>query len=750
MADGDTRVALLVGCCHYDPESYQPLPAPARDVDALEHVLADQEIGDFTVRPLRDRPSGEVSEQIEELFVTERKPDDLLLLYFSCHGDLDANGQLYFIAANTKKNRLNSTGISARWVKEQMDRSRSQRIVLLLDCCYSGAFESSLTRGDTDINEILEQQLGGHGHVVITASRKFERAHDSVFTDAVVRGLQTGAADLDGDGQVSVCELYQYVHDQVSKNNPKQTPTLSVDGMRGQLILAKNPESPSPLPVALQEALRSELVWERSWVVGSLRRLLAGDHPGGQKRAARQALIGLRDNDANRRVRKAAIEALGGASDPPWSRRLVGIGSAALATALLTWIIFGPLDILKNNNAAPGDKPQPCLMSTRSADGVLSLGTLLPRTGKFVYSGPAQEAAVHLAVKDINDAGGVPGIVVKLDAANQRDEGNPAAATASQSTDALLTSGVDAIIGPATSAVAGKVIDKVTCAGVIMFAPANTAPEFTTYPDHGLYFRTAPLSTLEGSVLGKLVVADGNSTAVVMSRDDLFGNSLRHATEQRIQESGGRVLDSFHYDPSALDYKKEIQRVKAKDPDAIVLIGFTESAQILVNMIEEGIGPRSKRVYLSGANMTNTLASQVSPQDPSVLAGLRGTPLDVGGEEFVRRLREISPGLRDLTYAPQAYDAVVITALAAAIAGTDQPAAIAKEINGVTRDGERCTSFVACMTLVKDRKNIDYDGPSGRLEFSDPGEPSVGAYVISEIQADGTVKAIRSETVSGK
>jgi ABC-type branched-subunit amino acid transport system substrate-binding protein len=56
---------------------------------------------------------------------------------------------------------------------------------------------------------------------------------------------------------------------------------------------------------------------------------------------------------------------------------------------------------------------------------VLSLGTLLPRTGQFVYSGPAQEAAVQLAMQDINDAGGVPAIVVKLDAANQRDEGIP-------------------------------------------------------------------------------------------------------------------------------------------------------------------------------------------------------------------------------------------------------------------------------------------------------------------------------------
>lgn len=63
----------------------------------------------------------------------------------------------------------------------------------------------------------------------------------------------------------------------------------------------------------------------------------------------------------------------------------------------------------------------------------------------------------------------------------------------------------------------------------------------------------------------------------------------------------------------------------------------------------------------------------------------------------------------------------------------------------VTKAGEKCTSFAACMTLMKVCKNIDYDDPSGPLEFADPGEPSLATYVISEIQVDGTVKPLRSE-----
>ncbi|MGH3673241.1 MAG: ABC transporter substrate-binding protein, partial [Pseudonocardiaceae bacterium] len=310
----------------------------------------------------------------------------------------------------------------------------------------------------------------------------------------------------------------------------------------------------------------------------------------------------------------------------------------------------------------------------------------------------------------------------------------------------LLDGGVDAIIGPATSAVAGKVIDKVVCSGVIMFAPSNTSPMFTTRNDHGLYFRAMPPSDVEASVLGKLVVKDGNSTVVVMSRNDAdtYANPFRESIVKAIREAGGQVLDSFPYDQNALDYKKIVQRVKQANPDAIVLIGFTESARILATMIEEGIGPKSKRVYSDSGNLSNTLARQVNPQDPSVLAGMRGTLPPDGGEAFVKRLRGINGGLQDVTYAAQSYDSVVITVLAAAVAHTDEPALVAKEIDGVTKTGEKCTSFAACMTLVKAGKDIDYDGPSGPLEFTDPGEPSSSTYVINEIQPDGTVKPLSS------
>ncbi|MGH3867385.1 MAG: caspase, EACC1-associated type [Pseudonocardiaceae bacterium] len=739
------RVALLVGCSDYQDRTFHQLPAPVQDLNALKPVLTDSTIGDFTVSTLLNEPSGTVSVQIERFF-SHHKPDDHLLLYFSCHGILNPRGQLYFVATDTKKESLDATGISARWVKEQMDHSRSQRIVLLLDCCYSGAFTKGLRRGSAGTEEIIEQ-LGGRGRVVITASDKLEHAYDSEFTNAVVVGLNTGAADLDGDGQVSVHELYDYVYDQVRRGASTQTPTMSTDEMRGQFYLAKNPHAPLPLPAKLEQAVTSKDVWERLWAVDGLRRLLTSDAPGGQKRTARQTLARLHGADTDRDVQQAASEVLHAVSRRPGTaghqRRLphwlAGVGLALAVVLALVVVTVLP------SKHAPAQPPVACSLSTKPANGVLSFGTLLPKTGDFVYAGSAMDAGVRLAMKDINDAGGIPGVEVKLDDANQRDEGNSFSTdTASQSTDALLAGGVNVIIGPATSAVALKVIDKVTCAGVILFSPSNTSPLLTTYPNHGLYFRAAAPAVAESSILGKFVVADGNSTVVVISRDDPYGNFARKEIEKAIRKFGGRVLDSFSYDPNSPD-PVDIHRVKVKNPDAIILDGFTESATILRKMIDAGLGPRSKRVYGS-TNINNTLASLVDPGDPSVLMGMRGTLPYPGDEAFVKRLREANPGLRDVTYAAQAYDAVVITALAAAVAGTDAPAAVAKQIDGVTRAGERCTSFAACMTLVKNHQAIAYDGPSGPLRFTDHGEPSSVTYDIDEIQADGTMKPLRSET----
>ena len=61
----------------------------------------------------------------------------------------------------------------------------------------------------------------------------------------------------------------------------------------------------------------------------------------------------------------------------------------------------------------------------------------------------------------------------------------------------------------------------------------------------------------------------------------------------------------------------------------------------------------------------------------------------------------------------------------------------ANEIIGVTSGGTKCSTFSECYELVQAGEDIDYDGASGPLEFTDVGEPSGGVYDVYQYDAEG-------------
>jgi hypothetical protein len=313
---------LIVASDDYTDPGLRRLRAPASDARALAAVLRDPGIGGFEVRTLRNEPAHEVNLAVEEFFA-DRRPDDLLLVHFSCHGVKDEGGELYFATTNTLLRRLGATAVAAEFVNRRMSRSRSRRVVLLLDCCYAGAFERGMVaRAGEGMG--IESQFGGRGRAVITASSAMEYAFEgdeltdtralapSVFTSALVEGLESGDADRDQDGLVALDELYDYVYDKVRAVTPNQTPGKWTFGVQGELVIARRARpvaTPAPLPPELQEAIDSPLAAVRSAAVQELARLLHGTHAG-RALAAQLSLERLTEDDS-RTVAAAATAALG-------------------------------------------------------------------------------------------------------------------------------------------------------------------------------------------------------------------------------------------------------------------------------------------------------------------------------------------------------------------------------------------------------------------------------------------------------
>ncbi len=248
---GGRRVALVVAVTDYVDASLRRLRAPAGDAADLRDLLADPEIGGFTVTSVVNEKAQQIRLAIED-FLAERSPDDVLLVYLSCHGLVDLRRRLYFAARDTIKNRLAASGVEAHWLLEQLEDCRARRQVVILDCCFSGAFAQG-AKGDDDLG-IGERLVGeGRGRVVLTASRGTEysfegepvhgedAARGSVFTGALVDGIRSGAADADQDGYISVDDAYTYAFDKVRESGTHQTPQRWLYGAEGSILLAHTP-----------------------------------------------------------------------------------------------------------------------------------------------------------------------------------------------------------------------------------------------------------------------------------------------------------------------------------------------------------------------------------------------------------------------------------------------------------------------------------------------------------------------------
>lgn len=292
-----TRHALIIANDRYDDQGLKKLRAPAQDAAALAGVLRDPEIGDFEVDVMENKSVQDLRRCIQTFF-NKRRRDDTLLVHFSCHGIKSESGELYFAARDTDHELLDATALPSHFVRRCMSDTRAGRTVLFLDCCYAGAFSrGSSTRASGKVH-VLEsfagdKPPGGRGRAVITASNSMEYAFEgpdladsapqpSVFTHAVVRGLETGEADRDGDGEVSLDELYDYVFDRVRDANPNQTPQKNVE-MEGDLHLAHSRRGRIKIvkadsPDALLAGIHSDNVITRQGAVLELRSRLQDDY----------------------------------------------------------------------------------------------------------------------------------------------------------------------------------------------------------------------------------------------------------------------------------------------------------------------------------------------------------------------------------------------------------------------------------------------------------------------------------------
>jgi len=382
--------------------------------------------------------------------------------------------------------------------------------------------------------------------------------------------------------------------------------------------------------------------------------------------------------------------------------------------------------------------------SAAGSSDALIIGTLLPQTGSLAYLGPPEIAGVGLAVKEINEAGGVLGKDVVQEDADSSDADHAEVAT--QSVTDLLSKKVQVIIGAASSSVTLNVVDDITAAKVVQISPANTATKLSGYSPY--YFRTAPPDTVQGAALGNLITGDGHSNVGILVFNDDYGTSLRDVVQKTVEDAGGTItygLKGQEFDPAASSFDSDITALLATNPDSVVVLAFEQTKQIIPALVGAGVDPST--IYLVDGNTADYSADF----QPGTLEGAQGTiPGAFPSDEFQARLKTVDANLKDFAYGPESYDAAILAALAATKGNGTDGETIQKNLAAVSgaNGGEECSTYKDCVALIKDGKDIQYKGQAGVGPFNADNDPSsafIGVYKYGADNKNVWVKAVEGE-----
>lgn len=403
-------------------------------------------------------------------------------------------------------------------------------------------------------------------------------------------------------------------------------------------------------------------------------------------------------------------------------------------TSVLSGIAVLGASALVLSGCAPAETEEPAGPTEQLT---LKIGTILPQSGALAFLGPPEEAGVALAVQDINDAD--LGITVE---AVYRDSGDTTTDTATVSVTDLLSQDVSAIVGAASSGVSKTVIDQIVAAGVVQFSPANTSPDFTTYADDNLYWRTAPSDLLQGEVLGNLIAEDGAATLGMIVLNDAYGTGLAGALRATFEAAGGEVVAEELFNEGDTSFDAQVSALTAAAPDAIAVITFDQAKVVVPGLV--GAGYPGNQLYFVDGNLADYSADFAA----GLVDGAKGTlpGLDIATlGNFQERLLEVDPELTEFSYAAESYDAVVLLALAALAAGSTEGADIAaklQEVSGGSGDGEKATDFASAAAIILDGGVVDYDGVSGPITFDENGDPTEATIGVYQYGADSTFSRI--------
>ncbi|GGF20010.1 ABC transporter substrate-binding protein [Subtercola lobariae] len=435
-----------------------------------------------------------------------------------------------------------------------------------------------------------------------------------------------------------------------------------------------------------------------------------------------------------------------------YALRTTIVAGAGIIAVMLSGCASGGSSTPSSSASSSASASEADCASDATTSNNLVVGTILPITGSLAYLNPPEQAGVGLAVSDINAAGGVAGKQACILATDSGDSTDLSVSTASA--QKLITAKPSVAIGAASSSVSLNVVDAFASANITQISPANTSAKLSGYGPY--YFRTAPPDSVQGSALGSLITGDGNSKVAFIVFNDSYGTGLRDFTQKSIEAAGGSVVYGAtsagqEFPPGQTTFSAEVTAALATKPDAIVVLAFDETKSIVPELVAQGWN--MSKTYFSDGNT----ADYSKDFQPGTLNGAQGTiPGAHPSTDFQSQLVSWYKGaenadLTDFSYAPESYDATILTALAALKAKSNVSADLNKQLGAVSgaNGGTKCSSYAECAPLVTAGTEIQYTGQSGIGPLNSHNEPSsafIGIYKFDANNVPQFQSAIEGQT----
>lgn len=420
----------------------------------------------------------------------------------------------------------------------------------------------------------------------------------------------------------------------------------------------------------------------------------------------------------------------------------IAVGLATLATGFLIACEEASAPNTQGGGTSPGASPA-------ANDKSLRIGSLLPATGDLASIGQPMLNAVPLLVDTVNACGGVNSAPVSY-VGNADDQTNPEAGAAAMTQLAEVNKAAG-VVGSFASSVSTAAIPIAVRNRVVLISPGSTSPVFTEQAKEGKYqgywARTAPPDTYQAQALAKLAHDRGFKTAATIVINNDYGRGFEREFVQAFKKLGGTITNEAkptRYDPKATTFDTEVQAAFGGKPQAVAAVLYAETGSLLLkSAFEQGLS-KGVQILLTDGVYSPTFPEQVgkTADGKYILAGAIGTVPGADGKSLqaLTKLWEEKQKRPVSAYVPHSWDAAALLVLAAQAAKANTGDAINTKLRDVANaPGQEVSDVCEALKLVREGKDINYQGASGNVDIDANGDV-VGSYDVWQVGDDGKLK----------